>query len=113
MKYYELVGKKGNDMIIERFFEDGRRFIKYVPFNPKILVAVKQQFKDKPVEVDYRGGWIVIIKTGIDPAMENAAKRVLKGEELTIERLAEAEKEMLQMAGYKVSYIINETEKSS
>lgn len=111
MKYYELDAVKSDSRIVERFFEDGRRFIKYVPFNPKILGALQEQFKDKPITVELKQGWIIITKTGFDESMANAAKSVVgEDEEITVERIAEEEKKMLQSVGYKVSYVMGGVE---
>jgi len=107
MKYYELDAIKSNSRLVERFFEDGRRFIKYVPFNPKIVTALKEQFKDKPVEVEFKEGWVIITKTGFDEQYAQAGKSLVgEEEEITVERIAEEEKKMLEMAGYKVNYVI-------
>lgn len=108
MKYYQLIGVRGDNKIIERFFDDGRRFLKYIPFNPKIVITLKEQFKNRPIDVDFKEGWIIITKTGFDEQMAQASDSVLKGETLTIERLAEEEKKMLERAGYKVEYMIGE-----
>ena len=110
MKYYQIEAIKSDNKLIERFFENGKRFIKYIPFNPKVVVALKEQFKDKPIEVELKNGWIVITKTGIDETYKKAGEEMMQGEELTVERLAEEEMKMLQKAGYKVTLVLSEVE---
>lgn len=109
MKYYQLEATKGSDKIIERFFDDGRRYIKKIPFSHQVLAVLKEQFKTKPVTVELNDkGWIVITKTGKDETLEKAADSVMKGEQLTVERLAEEEAKMLEKAGCKVNYMVRE-----
>jgi len=110
MKYYQIEAIKSDNKLVERFFEDGRRFIKYIPFNPKIIIALKEQFKDKPIEVELNNGWIVITKTGIDETYKKAGEELMKGEKLTVERLAEEEFKMLKSVGYKVSLFMSEVD---
>ncbi len=112
MKYYELIGTKGSEKLIERFFDNGKRYIKKTPFDHKILAVLKEQFKSRPVEVELnKNGWIVITKTGSDEQFAKAADSVLQGEELTIQRLAEEEAKMLRKAGYKVNYMVHDDER--
>jgi len=109
MKYYELHAIKPGAELVERFFEDGRRFLKYVPFNPKIIATLQEQFKNKPVNVELKGTWIVITKTGKIDDFEKAAKTLMKdGEELTVEKLAREEQKMLQKAGFTVTYMVGD-----
>lgn len=107
MEYYELTATKTGSKIVERFFEDGRRFLKYVPFNPKVVTTLKEQFKDKPIDIELKGSWIVITKRGKIDQFEKAGKELIKSEEeLTVERIAQEEKKMLQRAGYSVLYVV-------
>jgi len=111
MKYYELEAIKSDNRLIERFFDDGRRFIKYIPFNPKIVAALKEQFKDKPITVELKEGWIVITKTGFDEQYAKAGQSLIGEEgEVTVERIAEEEMKMLKRAGYRVSLVIGDTD---
>jgi len=111
MKFYELQAIKSDNQLVERFFEDGRRFLKYIPFNPKIVTALQEQFKGKPIEVELKGSWIVITKTGYDETYAEAGKSLVGEDgEITVERIAEEEMKMLKRAGYSVSLVIGETE---
>lgn len=111
MKYYELEAIKSDNRLIERFFDDGRRFIKYIPFNPKIITALQEQFKGKPITVELKKGWVVITKTGFDEQYAKAGASLTGDKEVTVETIAEEEKKMLTKAGYRVSLVIGDTEK--
>lgn len=110
MKYYEIDAVKSDDRLIERFFEDGRRFLKKIPFNPKIVVALQEQFKGQPINIELKGGWIVITKMGHSEKYASAAKEVVGDKPITIDFIAEQEMKMLQKAGYKVTMVIGEIE---
>jgi len=109
MKYYEIKAVKSNNQLIERFV-NGVRYVKYIPFNPQIVVALQEQFKNKPVEVELKGSWIVITKTGHDEQLAKAGASVMSEDEVTEEALAQKEMEMLKKAGYNVSLNIGETD---
>jgi len=110
MKYYEIDAMKSDNRLVERFFEDGRRFIKYIPFNPKIVAVLKEQFKNKPIDVELKGTWIVITKTGFDEQFARAGKSLVGDDEVTIGRIAKEEVKMLTKAGYRVKLIVGDTD---
>ena len=113
MRYYEITAERGKSKIVERFMEGGVRYVKYVPFNPKIFVTIKDQFASKPnIKVDLVNGWVKITKTAPDKELEERMKGVV-GEEATMDKLIDMEVKMLKQAGYKVSVVEGEYEESS
>jgi hypothetical protein len=106
MKVIEITAqnKSVGQTIVERFFEDGKRFMKVVPFKPQIYSQIKETFKNKNVHVELlNNGWIFIQKLGKDETLENAAKQVVGDIPVTPMDIAKMEMDMLTKAGYLVT----------
>jgi hypothetical protein len=105
MKYTQITAeKKGTGQkIIERYFEDGTRFIKHIPFSPQILVALKDAFKNKNVSIELGSNqWIRIKKTGENPELEEAVKQATGKSIITEKDRVNAESELLKKSGFVV-----------
>lgn len=103
MKYYQITAEKGNQKIIERYMENGDRFIKHIPFNPTILIKLREQFANKNVSVDISSfRWIRIHKTGESPELKAAAQKVVGDKQMTRDDIVKIEAEMLKQAGFIV-----------
>jgi hypothetical protein len=104
MRYTEIVALKGEQKIIERYMEDGTRFIKNIPFNPSIFIKLKEQFKNKNIFVEQGNNrWIKITKTGENPDLKNAAEKAIGKKEITHDEIVDMESDMLKKAGFIVS----------
>jgi len=89
--------------IVERYMQDGTRFIKNTPFNPVIFVKLKEQFANKNVSVDISANkWIRIAKTGENPELKAAAEQAIGKSEVTREEIVNMEADMLKKAGFFV-----------
>jgi hypothetical protein len=103
MKYYELIAEKGNQKIIERYIENGDRFIKHIPFNPTIFVKLKEQFANKNVSVEMSSSrWVRVHKTGESKELKAAAEQVVGDKQVTREDIMNIEANMLKQAGFFV-----------
>ena len=105
MKGIEIIAEKPGtrQKIHQRFFSNGERFIKHIPFSPEIVVQIKEQMKNKPVEIDINSQkWIRIKKTGRDIQMEEALSKELKISEPTLEDQTKIEVNMLKRMGFIV-----------
>ncbi len=89
--------------IVERFMNDGTRFMKVVPFNPQIYIQLRKQFENKNVSVEIGlNKWIKISKIGENPELKSAAKQAIGEKELTQDLMMKMEADMLSKAGFIV-----------
>ena len=105
MKYTEInaTNSQTGQHIIERFLEDGTRFIKHIPFSPQIFVKLKEQFNGKNISVEISASkWMKITKTGDNPELREAVKKAMGDKEVTREDITKAECELLNKAGFVV-----------
>ena len=113
MKVYELTAEstQNKQRIIERFIEDGRRFIKVIPFHPQIFAQIKETFKTKPVKVELlNNGWIFIQKIARDEAMEEASKQVIGDKDISLREMIDMEADFLRKGKFIVKIEEKETE---
>lgn len=94
--------------IIQRFI-DGDRFYKITPSNIAALAIpkLKEQFKDKPIElVEGKNGWLKISRVGECEELNEQAKKVMekKGEPTEVDEnyILNKEAEMLKSQGFQV-----------
>ncbi len=105
MKGKEIIAQNHttNQKIVERFMEDGTRFIKHIPFSPTIVIKLKEQFLNKNINVELgANNWIKITKTGENPELEKVAGQVYNKKEITQDDIIKVESEMLSKAGFVV-----------
>ena len=105
MKYTQITATNSQtgQRIVERFLEDGTRFIKHIPFSPQIFVKLKEQFNGKNVSVEISASkWIKITKTGDNPELKSAAEQATGKSEVTREDIIKAESDLLNKAGFVV-----------
>lgn len=111
MKGKEIIAEKigTRQKMHQRFFENGERFIKHIPFSPQIIIQIREQLKDKSVEIELNENkWIRIKKIERDMKMENAISNELKIKEPSLDMQANIEVNMLKQAGFIVK--INDIE---
>lgn len=92
-----------NQIIIQRFLEDGTRFIKHIPFNLAIVNALKVQLSGKGIEVVFNPNtqWIMIKKTDeVSADFKKAAEKIELKDALNQRSILEREADMLKRAGF-------------
>lgn len=102
---FELIAQNSQtgQKIVERFLDDGTRFMKVVPFNPQIYVKLKEQFKGKNILIEISASkWIKISKIGENPELKSAAKQAIGEKEVTQDLIMNMEADMLRKAGFIV-----------
>jgi hypothetical protein len=105
MNYTEIMASNSQtgQRLMERFMDNGERFIKHIPFNPIIFVKLKEQFNGKNVNVELLSNhWINITKTGDNPELKNAAVQATGKTEITREEIISAEVDLLKKGGFIV-----------
>ncbi len=105
MKHTQITANKvgTRQKIIERYFEDGTRFIKHIPFSPQLLIKIKEAFQNKNVSVELGDNqWIRIQKTGENPDLEAAVREATGKVSMTQKEIVNAEVDLLKKAGFVV-----------
>ncbi len=105
MKGKEITAQSSTtgQIIVERFMEDGTRFIKQTPYSPLLFKKLKEQFEKKNVFVqESEKKWVMIKKTGENPDLKHIAEQAYGQKEIGYEDILHAEVDLLKKAGYNV-----------
>ncbi len=105
----EIIAKNNQMELIQRYI-DGTRFYQVRPEAVKVVIfsKIKQQFKEKPVEIKESKNWLMIKKKDSKELEKELKDKV--SEELTEKEMLEKEIEVLKKSGFYVQFKIIEDE---